>query len=182
MNRATDSDDIGLWSRLRWPLTLTVLLITLLYTIFVYNELPEVMPIHFDEAGRPNDWAPKSVGAFMGPAMQAFMIVLYYFIHRISRDPEKAVSSRWSGFSTLTPEQFRQLRPAMLALVDVLMMALIFMFAGLQYVTNEVALGNRDALGPLPWIFLVFIMGWSLLIAVYLPVKAYRLKKTGPQS
>jgi len=70
----------------------------------------------------------------------------------------------------------------MLALVDVLMMALIFMFAGLQYVTNEVALGNRDALGPLPWIFLVFIMGWSLLIAVYLPVKAYRLKKTGPQS
>jgi uncharacterized membrane protein len=72
---------------LRW-LPGLVVVVTVLYTMSVYAALPALMPTHWSIDGRPNGWAGREFGAWLLPAIMAFMWGLFRVLPKI--DPKKA--------------------------------------------------------------------------------------------
>jgi uncharacterized membrane protein len=59
-----------------------------LYTMSVYASLPARMPTHWGVDGRPNGWSSREVGAWILPAVMAFVWILSLVLPKI--DPKKA--------------------------------------------------------------------------------------------
>jgi uncharacterized membrane protein len=57
-------------------LTFLVLAASLALTASVFDRLPDPMPTHFDLRGRPDGWMPRSVGAWLVPAIAAGVVAL----------------------------------------------------------------------------------------------------------
>jgi uncharacterized membrane protein len=72
---------------LRWAPFLVVAA-TVLYTLSVYSALPERMPTHWGINGQPNGWSSREIGAWLLPAMMAFLAILFRVLPKI--DPKKA--------------------------------------------------------------------------------------------
>jgi uncharacterized membrane protein len=72
---------------LRWLPGLVVVGIVL-YTMSVYAALPVRMATHWGIDGRPNGWAGREVGAWLLPAIMAFMWGLFRLLPKI--DSKKA--------------------------------------------------------------------------------------------
>lgn len=71
-------------------LKLLICCIPFILSAIYYNELPDQVAIHFDNAGNPDNYAPKFIAAFGIPAL---MIVLYlYSWFRNETDPKKISS------------------------------------------------------------------------------------------
>jgi uncharacterized membrane protein len=64
---------------LRW-LPAIVIAATVLYTISVYPTLPARMPTHWGINGQPNGWSPREFGAWLLPAMMAFLWLLFFIL------------------------------------------------------------------------------------------------------
>lgn len=68
-------------------LTTIVCLLPLILSVALYNKLPELVPIHFNYEGVPNNYAPKAVAAFGLPVLMA---VINLFVHfKLNNDPKK---------------------------------------------------------------------------------------------
>lgn len=68
-------------------LTTIVCLLPLILSVALYNKLPELVPIHFNYEGVPNNYAPKAVAAFGLPVLMA---VINLFVHfKVNNDPKK---------------------------------------------------------------------------------------------
>lgn len=66
---------------------LTLIIITVLITIFVYNKLPEQVPIHWSASGVADNYAPKIIGAFLPPV---FMVATWLGMKYLPKiDPKK---------------------------------------------------------------------------------------------
>jgi len=64
-----------------------IVLITIISTIYFYDALPDVMPIHWNAAGEVNGYAPKLIGAFLLPIMAIFVTLIFLIIPYI--EPNK---------------------------------------------------------------------------------------------
>jgi uncharacterized membrane protein len=72
--------------RLLW-ITTIVCFLPLILSFVLYNKLPELVPIHFNYEGVPNNYVPKAVGAFGLPVLMA---VINLFVHfKLDNDPKK---------------------------------------------------------------------------------------------
>jgi len=83
-------------------LTTLLCLLPLALSLSVYSQLPEQIAVHFDAAGRPDNYMPKAAAAFGLPVF--FAAVNLYTHFRVNRDPrvENAASalrvlSRWTA-------------------------------------------------------------------------------------
>ena len=66
-------------------LTATVLVVvSIAMSVVFYDRLPDPVPTHFDATGRANGFTPKPFGAFVGPALIAFLGILFEVLPRIS--------------------------------------------------------------------------------------------------
>lgn len=72
--------------RLLW-ITTIICLIPLILSFVIYDKLPEVVPIHFNYAGVPNNYVPKAVGAFGMPVLMAAINIFTHFT--LNNDPKK---------------------------------------------------------------------------------------------
>lgn len=63
---------------------LTLLAASVVYALWLYPVLPELVPIHWDLHGRVDGWAPKQWAASFGPGMIALMLGLMYALPAIS--------------------------------------------------------------------------------------------------
>lgn len=61
-------------------------LVPILFGVMVYNQLPEMVPTHFDLVGNPNGWSPRPVAVFGIPL---FLAALNLLCHWITRKDEK---------------------------------------------------------------------------------------------
>lgn len=79
--------------------TTIVCLIPLIFSALVYKDLPEQVPIHFNQAGQPDNYASKPFAAFLLPLILAGGNVLFQFILNSDpkRDPNERIYrlSRW---------------------------------------------------------------------------------------
>lgn len=69
-----------------------VLLVTPFFiSFYLWNQLPEIVPIHFNIAGEADDFGPKWMTAFMLPAIALFTYIMLVVLPGI--DPKKRIQS-----------------------------------------------------------------------------------------
>ncbi len=70
-----------------WIAVGLIVLISFGLSAYFFNDLPEQVPSHWNSKGEIDSYLPKTVMAWLMPAMTLFIAVLFYFIPRI--DPLK---------------------------------------------------------------------------------------------
>src|SRR5262249_34317523 len=143
-----------------------------------YGELPERVPIHFDIAGRPDAWSPRSFGSVLVPAFTTLLLgtglgCLALLVARAKR----AVRRADGGVSLAAQLRFRS---ATTALLSVLPMPVSTLLALLSATTVRVALGWTLGLSR-TWIIasgaiFVVAIGGTLAIALRLGQGGARLE------
>jgi len=116
---------------------LFIILATFLYGLARHSALPDVVPVHWGVAGKPDGWAGKAFLLWFAPVVQTFLLVLI------------------AGLAAL-PSQARRVSPFADAFGQTIV-AFIAFFAWLEWLMVEAALG-RDmvAQGIMAAMFLLF--------------------------
>lgn len=65
---------------------LLLFIVPIVFGFFVYDEMPEIMPIHFDANNVPDNFASKNFALFYVHLLMAALYILLYFV--TSRDPK----------------------------------------------------------------------------------------------
>lgn len=130
-----------------------------------WPRLPEVIPMHFDIAGRPDGWGGRGTLLLM-PGSSLFLYLLLTLVQRLP--------ARWYSFPVGITEENRA-RQHRLALDLVLWMkvALVWMFAHLTVLIARTALGQAQGLGAAT--MLLWVGGIFVLLGIYL-VRALRAR------
>lgn len=76
-------------------LLLTIIGVMFAASIVLLPQLPDPMPIHWNAAGHPDNFAPRWIGAFIGPLAGLGLYVLLIFIP--SLDPRRENYDRFAG-------------------------------------------------------------------------------------
>ncbi len=83
-------------------IALIVLVIPVLYLLKVYPDLPQIVPVHFDAHGKPNDYGDKSI---LLKATAIFCIVgigIFFILRNIHKiDPKKNVQYNADTFNKI---------------------------------------------------------------------------------
>lgn len=72
-----------------------IIVIPFIYSLFIYNQLPEQVPTHWDIEGKPDDFSSRFFGAFMMPLMNVGVYFLLLLLPKI--DPRKRNYELFSG-------------------------------------------------------------------------------------
>ncbi|WP_230203676.1 SdpI family protein [Bacillus massiliigorillae] len=72
-------------------LTTVICFLPMILSIVLYNKLPDEIAIHWNNAGEPDNFAPKALAAFGLPILMAAINLVTHF--SINTDPKKANSS-----------------------------------------------------------------------------------------
>ncbi len=78
-----------------WP----ILLAPFVVSIFLWDQLPEEVPTHFNAKGEADDWGPKWINAFLLPGIGAATYLLLLFLPLI--DPKKKISNAQKPISAI---------------------------------------------------------------------------------
>ncbi len=68
-----------------------LLLLPFAFSMYIWDELPDQVPTHFNMQGEADDWGPKWVNAFMFPALGLGTYLLLVFLPKI--DPKKRIEA-----------------------------------------------------------------------------------------
>jgi uncharacterized membrane protein len=113
---------------------------TFALTLYVYKDLPEMIPTHWNFSGKVDGWSPKMPYAFMLPAISLAMLIMFAVLPKI--DPRKENYPRFK-------KQY-----------DILRWIVVILFLCLQMLTIATSLGmemtGMDVIFRLP-VALIFV-------------------------
>ena len=72
--------------------TTIICLVPILFSVAVYQRLPEQVPIHFNAEGQPDNYASKAFGAFGMPLLLALLNIFVQLV--VKTDPKRDTSSK----------------------------------------------------------------------------------------
>ena len=140
------------------------LMVTFLALILNYNDLPEIMPGHFNASGQPDGFGSKAILW----ALPGMALALYLLLTIVLRYPHA-----FNYPMEITAENAeRQYRNAVM-MVRILKTILVIVFSYLTYAVIQNGLGKMDGLGILflP-LSLTLVLG-TVAVFIY---RGYRLK------
>lgn len=70
---------------------LIILLVPFLVSLLLWNDMPDIVPTHFNAAGEADDYGPKWINAFLLPGIAVITYLFLLFIPKI--DPKKRIES-----------------------------------------------------------------------------------------
>ena len=122
----------------------------IIYTIVIWNQLPDQVPAHYNGAGEVDRWGSKWELIIL-PVIAAFIGVFMTFLEK---HPE------WHNYMKLNENNIEFQYKNSRLMMNVLKNECVLLFVFLTYKTEQVALGHGDSLGNafLP-IFLVILFG-----------------------
>lgn len=122
----------------------------ILYTIAIWNQLPDQVPAHYNGAGEVNRWGSKWELLLL-PVIAVFLAV---FLSFLEKHPE------WHNYTNLNEDNIKFQYQNSRLLINVLKNESVLLFVFLNFQTEQVALGKIDSLGFafLP-VFLCIIFG-----------------------
>jgi uncharacterized membrane protein len=71
-------------TRIYFPIAALLVVASFVATLFVYPQLPNLVPTHWDLHNQVNGYSPKWTLFLFGPGLMAGMIVLFYFLPWLS--------------------------------------------------------------------------------------------------
>lgn len=74
---------------------LFLLLVVIIISAIAYPKMPEIVPIHWNYAGEPDNYGSKIIGAFLIPAIIAIMLILFPILSKI--DPKAKNYTQFAG-------------------------------------------------------------------------------------
>ncbi|MFH0831954.1 MAG: SdpI family protein [archaeon] len=69
--------------RIMLAVSLTIVLVSFLASILLYNSLPAIMISHWDSVGNANGYMPKFWAAFLVPFISLFLLLLFILLPKI---------------------------------------------------------------------------------------------------
>jgi hypothetical protein len=139
-----------------------------------WPDLPARFPVHFDLAGRPDSWWPRSAsGWFLLPALASVIVLgfgyaLPAWMLRLARadSPYLNVPHR-EAFGRLTPELRARALTPVTAFLRVVAAELALLFGAIVHGSAEIAAGARERLPEaLVWSALALILVTGLVSAL----------------
>jgi uncharacterized membrane protein len=127
------------------------------YALYFYPKLPDVIPSHFNAAGKADDYSPKDSFWFL-PGLTVFIYIMLTLIVRIPHS--------FNFLVTITPENARKQYTLAVRFIRYLKVIIIWLFF---FIVNAMAKDVRgsDAEGLGLW-FLPVFMG-----AIFIPMITY---------
>lgn len=127
---------------------LLILLSFWIFTLFYYNQLPDIIPTHFGAEGKPDGFGPKwtiVILPLISTLIYAFMTVAARFPHKMNYT------------ATITQANAKKQYTTMTKMLRMLKVILLLVFFVTDYKTMQIALVWPDVLGR--WfLLLVFAM------------------------
>ena len=143
-----------------------VLILIWIFTIVNFKNLPETIPIHYNIAGTPDGFGPKSTIWFETTLTTALFLFLMY----VSKKP---------NFPLLNIPQNIKKKPILTEfIVSILLLIIMLIFADINYEIIQNALGKTNGLSSIIHYLLglVFIFVFGLLIYSYIISKRQNLQ------
>ncbi len=83
-------------------IALCVLFIPVLYLLKVYSGLPQIVPVHFDVQGKPNDYGDKSILLITTALLSVVGMCIFFLLRNIHKiDPKKNVQYNANTFNKI---------------------------------------------------------------------------------
>jgi len=147
-------------------ISFVVLILIWIFTIVNFKNLPETIPIHYNIAGTPDGFGPKSTIWFETTLTTALFLFLMY----VSKKP---------NFPLLNIPQNIKKKPILTEfIVSILLLIIMLIFADINYESIQNALGKTNELSSIIHYLLglVFIFVFGLLIYSYIISKRQNLQ------
>ena len=147
-------------------ISFVVLILIWIFTIVNFKNLPETIPIHYNIAGTPDGFGPKSSIWFETTLTTALFLFLMY----VSKKP---------NFPLLNIPQNIKKKPILTEfIVSILLLIIMLIFADINYESIQNALGKANGLSSIIHYLLglVFIFVFGLLIYSYIISKRQNLQ------
>lgn len=147
-------------------ISFVVLILIWIFTIVNFKNLPETIPIHYNIAGTPDGFGPKSTIWFETTLTTALFLFLMY----VSKKP---------NFPLLNIPQNIKKKPILTEfIVSILLLIIMLIFADINYENIQNALGKTNGLSSIIHYLLglVFIFVFGLLIYSYIISKRQNLQ------
>lgn len=91
-------------SQILEAMIIIVVIVTWLIGAIIYAQAPEIVPIHWNLEGKPDNFAPKGIGLFLLPLINTVLYVFLLFIPKIDPNNEQLKQSmkplQWIRFGT----------------------------------------------------------------------------------
>ncbi|MFN3969502.1 DUF1648 domain-containing protein [Flavobacterium sp.] len=117
---------------------LLILLSFWIFTLFYYNQLPEIIPTHFGAEGKPDGFGPKWTIVIL-PLISTF---IYVFLTIVVRFPHKM-----NYTATITETNAEKQYTTMTKMLRMLKLMLLLVFFVIDYKTMQIALEWPDVFG-----------------------------------
>lgn len=109
----------------------------IIYTIFIWNQLPDQVPAHYNGAGEVNRWGSKWELIIL-PVIAALLAVFMSFLEK---HPE------WHNYMKLKENNIEFQYKNSRLMMNVLKNECVLLFTFLTYKTEQIAMGNTDTIG-----------------------------------
>ena len=141
-------------------ISFVVLILIWIFTIVNFKNLPETIPIHYNIAGTPDGFGPKSTIWFETTLTTA----LFLFVMYVSKKPN-------------FPQNIKKKPVLTEFIVSILLLIIMLIFADINYESIQNALGKTNGLSSIIHYLLglVFIFVFGLLIYSYIISKRQNL-------
>lgn len=117
------------------------------FTIYAFKQLPEIVPIHFDGAGKPDGYGTKWT-MFILPLITT---ALFFGITAINKHPHI-----FNYTTTITEENAEQQYRMATRLLRFTNLGVVLIFLAIEFSTYRTGLGKSDGLEP--WFFPMVIV------------------------
>ncbi len=158
--------------KIYFSIAILLTVISWLISLYFWDKLPSVIPVHFGISGQADSWADKSFWyAFLLPMLQTFMTGMFIFLY-YKPQYTNMPSTMWliALDKKHRDRAFDLIRSMMAGTIIIVGMLFTYMAYGM----NNSALNSSD--GLLPWVmitFLIILFSWI----IYWYIKIY--KETG---
>ena len=146
-------------------ISVTFLILTWIYIIINYSELPETVANHFNAKGEPDGYGSKNFLWFL-PALSTLMYVGIFLINQYPYLHNEMVNITEKNAFTLYKFSTRTLR--------IVNMSCVILFA---YISYKIVEGAKEEISGLGWKFLLIIISLSVVLPLLLIGYQLKLKK-----
>jgi len=117
------------------------------FSLWAWEALPELIPVHFDASGEPTRWAARSFGSWFGlPIIALAMVALNYGLAAaLGRWPHLVNLPDKRRFLSLPPERRERVLAPMREMLYALSTPLLLLFLLIQVGTYREAIGGSAA-------------------------------------
>lgn len=159
------------------PLLLTLL--TALYVLVSYDQLPARMATHFNFQGLPDGFGSKNgiwVLPVIGVIITIGMLAINIFAIMRPDDPTKIFNMDPKQLEAIGTEKLESMRSFMARSMYLIILLVALMMSYGSWGEIQVALGRQTGLG----IWMMVLAGALLIVTIYMTVKAVGLTLTSP--